>query len=168
VDQGPPDFQIKEPVKVAREDGRTAAAVYQAARVLCEKDVLRKLGEGRYSRTDVQAIEGPTKKKNSKNHRYDKRSEDVILAYARRNHRRFNTTKLKEVFVAEGRPASSVYPSIDKLIKHKLAKRVGDKGSGTYELIEKAKPKTKKKPLKAQALNGSGEATPSPEATTEV
>jgi hypothetical protein len=163
-----PTFKIKEVVKAGKELGRTPASVYTAARTLVEKDVLKKLGDGAYSRADVKAIEGPTKKKRKpvKAKTYDKTGDAIILAYASKNHGKFNVTKLKELFDKEGRPTGSVYPSVDKIIKRGLAKRVGESGSGQYELVRKSKP-NKKTPQKTSPLNGA-EATTITETSKEV
>jgi hypothetical protein len=67
--------------------------------------------------------------------RFDNRAEDVILTYARRNHGKFNTNKLVEVFAAEGRARNSLYATIDALMKSRLVKRTG---KGRYALLQKA------------------------------
>ena len=74
---------------------------------------------------------------------FEKPGVDVILTYARRNHGRFNTTKLIELFEAEGRERGGVYGSINRMLKRKLIKRIGDTGSGSYVLLQKAVKKAK-------------------------
>ena len=90
---------------------------------------------------------------------FDKTGEDVVLSYARRNHGRFNTPKLVEIFEREGRAKNSVYASIDALMKQKLAKRIGEKGGGQYALLNKPAPKPKTKPV----VNGHAAETTTPE-----
>lgn len=72
---------------------------------------------------------------------FDKRGEDVIVSHARSNHGRTNTERLIKVFARQGRARNSVYASLDALMKNKMMKRVGDKGSGQYVLLAKAKTK---------------------------
>jgi hypothetical protein len=67
--------------------------------------------------------------------RFDTRAEDVILTYARRNHGKFTTNELVQVFAAEGRARNSLYATIDALMKSRLVKRTG---KGRYALLQKA------------------------------
>ena len=157
-----PTFKALDAVKHFAEHGRSNTAVYPALAVLCEKGVLKKNAPGNYSRTDVKAIEAgehtkvPAKKKQRAvtEHRktFAKRGEDVILAYAKRNHRRFNVGKLVEIFTKEGRARNSVYASVNALLEQKQAKRVGASGSGEYVLTNKA---SKANPTAAHKANGS-------------
>jgi Fe2+ or Zn2+ uptake regulation protein len=153
-----PTFKAIEAVKYFEEQGRTKGSTYPALGILVEKGVLKKLGPGDYARADVKALAPPKKKRVAKGppKTFDKRGEDVVLSYAKRNHGRFNTPKLVEIFQREGRAKNSVYASIDALMKQKLVKRVGEKGGGQYVLLNKATASPKAKPKKppAQKLNG--------------
>jgi len=154
-----PTFRASEAVKHCRADGRTDGAAYTALRMMVENKFLKKLSPGQYSRTDVKALAAPQKKGAKPHKTFAKRGEDVILSYAKRNHGRFNTAKLVEIFIAEGRARNSVYASIDALMKDRLVKRVGDAGSGQYVLLAKAAKKAPKKTEmmklpKVRALNG--------------
>ena len=146
-----PTFKAIEAVRYFEENGKTKGSTYPALATLVEEGVLKKLAPGSYSRTDVKQLAAPKKPRVAKGppKTFDKRGEDVVLTFARRNHGRFNTTKLIEVFEAEGRARNSVYASINSVVKDKLAKRVGDPGSGQYVLLAKAiakKAPAKKKP----------------------
>lgn len=164
-----PTFRAIEACKHFEANGRTKGSAYPALGVLVEKKILKKLDPGNYARADIKHIAPPTKNKPAKKRRmakgppktFDKRGEDVILSFARRNHGRFNTAKLCEVFEEDGRAKNSVYASIDALLKNKMAKRVGGSGSGQYVLLNKGQTdrvKTKKKaPPKAN-----GGTTPTP------
>jgi hypothetical protein len=140
-----PTFKAIEAVKHLEANGHTRGSAYPALRDFVEKGILKKLEPGHYSRADVKHLTGPKKTKPAKQTRrvirpvrsFDKRGEDVILSYGKRNHGRFNTAKLVEVFLKEGRAKNSVYASIDALLKAKRAKRVGDNGSGQYVLLTK-------------------------------
>jgi hypothetical protein len=177
-----PTFTSSDATRYFRESGRTSGAVYYAIRMLTEKKIIKKLGDSSYSRTDVKAIEAgdhtkepKLKKKREQKEppkKFAKRGEDVILAFARRNHGRFNTAKLTEVFLKEGRAQGSVYASVNELLSTNMIKRVGDKGSGQYILTTKANgkpdgktPKPKQKPAKEDPKQNGG--VP-PETETEV
>ena len=143
-----PTFRAIEAVNHFKANGRTGGSAYPALAVLLEKKILRKLGPGQYSRADIKHLASPKAKAPPRV--FSKRAEDVILSYAKRNHGRANTAKLVEVFEKEGRAKNSVYASLDALMKEKQIKRVGDKGSGQYILLNKpakaAKPPAKKPP----------------------
>jgi hypothetical protein len=140
-------FRAAEAVQHFRDNGRTDGAGYTALRMLCEKKILNKISGGNYSRADVKAIEAGKHTKTEKTEKktepktFSKSAEHVILSFARRNHGRFSTTRLIPAFEKEGRARGSVYASINKLLTNKLAKRVGDAGSGEYVLTAKATPK---------------------------
>jgi hypothetical protein len=160
-----PTFKAIDAARHFEANGLTRGSCYPALRALVEKGILKKLSPGNYAHANVKHIEGPKKEKKTRVAKsppktFDKRGEDVIITYAKRNHGRFNTAKLVEIFTSEGRAQNSVYASIDALIKHKQAKRVGDKGSGQYVLLSKAtKPKATPKPkpskVAAPVTNGS-------------
>jgi hypothetical protein len=153
-----PTFQAVEVCRHFESLGLSRGAAYPALGVLVEKGVLVKSAPGHYRRADVKQLEPPKparKMRDEKPHKtFDKRGEDVILTHARRNHGRFNTQKLIEMFTTEGRARNSVYASIDGLLKKKMVKRVGDAGSGQYVLLTKAvtaKKKAAKKPVTKKA-----------------
>jgi hypothetical protein len=158
-----PTFKAIEAVQYFEEQGRTKGSTYPALGVLVEKGILKKLGPGDYARADVKHLAAPKKKRVAKGplKTFDKRGEDVVLSYARRNHGRFNTPKLVELFTREGRAKNSVYASIDALMKQKLVKRVGEKGDGQYVLLNKTAPKPKPKPM---VVNGHAAEQATPEA----
>jgi len=147
------EFQAKEAVKHFRQAGRTDGAAYSALRELTKRKILKKHGEGRYSRlADKHQPKGlkAAKKAAKKQHDVDHRT--FILRSASRNHGRFSTSWMKAQFVKDKRTPGNVSPTIAHLIKKKAIKRVGD---SEYVLLQKAaKPK----------VNGNG-ATPVQEAT---
>ena len=155
-----PTFRALDAVKHFEADGRSGSVTYPSMKALVKEGVLKKLGPGQYSRADIKHIEPPKKKKrvaSEPRKQFDKRGEDVILTYARRNHGRLNTTKLIELFEKEGRARNSVYASINGLLQEKLVKRVGESGSGQYVLLTKSE-KKKAAPKKAApkpVVNGS-------------
>jgi microcompartment protein CcmK/EutM len=141
-----PSFKAIEAVKAVKEAGGSNTSTYPALAVMVGKGLLKKVGDGLYARADVKALAPPRKKRTEKPHKtFDKRGEDVILSYARRNHGRFNTAKLVELFAAEGRARNSVYASIDALLKDRMVKRTGDRGSGQYVLLSKGQSARMKK-----------------------
>lgn len=140
-----PTFKVSEAVKFCKEDGRTAGACYTALRLMVEKKVLKKLGEGNYARADVKSLAPPKKKptekkaaakKGAKPHKsFEKTGMEVIMSYAKRNHGRCNTAKLLDLFEAEGRARNSVYAPLEKLVKAKKLKRVGEEAGGQFMLM---------------------------------
>lgn len=158
-----PTFTTSDAASAFEADGRNKTSIYGALKALTEKGVLKKLTEGNYARADVKHIAAPKKKRVAKGppKTFDKRGEDVVLSYAKRNHGRFNTAKLVEIFEREGRARNSVYASIDALIKQRVVKRVGSKGEGQYVLLNKPAPKPKPKPI---VVNGHAAEQATPEA----
>jgi hypothetical protein len=150
-----PTFRAIEAVNHFRDNDRTPGACYTALRMLTERKILKKLGGGDYTR--VGDVRAPKKKQETKKKAFDKSGAEVVLSYARRSHGRFNTRKIAEIFASEGRADNSVHASISKLVKQKLARHVGEDGSGQYALTEKGKT-ARKKQADAAKLNG-GEAT---------
>jgi hypothetical protein len=148
-----PTFKASEAVKAFKADGRTQHGCYPELTKAVADGTLKKLSPGNYARADVKQIAGPKKRAVTEHRKtFDRRAEDVILSYAKRNHGRFNTAKLVEIFLAEGRARNSLYASIDALMKAKLVKRAGDAGSGQYVLLAKASvKKPKRKPAKKKA-----------------
>ena len=149
-----PTFRAKKAIEAFRADGRTDGAGYTALRVLVEKGELKKLGEGNYSRTDVKPLAAPRGT-------FDKPGWQVIVSFAKKNHGRFTSTKITELFSAEGRARNSVSTSVDRLMKDGTIKRVGE---GVYALADQKKPEKKKskKPSKKvekkldKTVNGTG------------
>jgi predicted transcriptional regulator of viral defense system len=135
-----PTFKAIEAVKHFETNGHTRASAYPAMGVLVEKGVLKKLGEGMYSRADVKHLE-PPRKSRTKKKVFEKTGKEVILALARRSHGRFTSAKIVELFLEQKRARNSVSTSIDALMKQKLVKRVGE---GSYALTAKAQGNAKK------------------------
>lgn len=127
-----PTFKAKEAIEHFRANGRTDGSGYTALRVLVERKLLRKLGEGQYSRIDVKHLPAPKKAKAA---RQEVSHRDFILRAASRNHGRFNLAWLKKQFVADGRTPGNASPSVTALLGHKQIKRVGN---GEYVLLQKA------------------------------
>lgn len=135
-----PTFQAIEAVRHFEANGRSKGSAYPALAILVEKKILKKLGPGNYARVDVKHIAGP---KADKRKVFAKPGTDAILSYAKRNHGRFSTAKIVELFDKEGRARGSVYASTDKLLKQKQIKRVGDLGRGQYILTRMPSPAPK-------------------------
>jgi hypothetical protein len=137
-----PTFTQKEVLQYFKDSGRNASAAYYGLKQLLDRRIVKKLDDnGNYTRSDVRHIEPPKKVSKSVG-RYEVANSEFILRFARRNHGRFNTTKLRGLFEADGRTPSAVSPAINDLIEKKLVKRVGEAGSGQYVLLVKAaKPK---------------------------
>jgi hypothetical protein len=155
-----PTFTTSDATAAFEIDGRVKTGAYGAIKTLIEKGILKKLADGHYARADVKQLAAPKKRRVAKGapKTFDKRGEDVVLSYAKRNHGRFNAAKLVEIFTREGRAKNSVYASIDALMKQKIVKRVGEKGEGQYVLLNKPAPKPKPKPV---VVNGhAAETTP--------
>jgi hypothetical protein len=152
-----PTFKAIEPIQHFREAGRTDGACYTALRMLCQRKLLHKLGDGMYSRADVKALPKPKQAaaKASKSKPAAKREVDhrtFVLRTASRNHGRFNTAWMKKQFVADGRSPGNVSPTISALLKTKQLKRTAD---SEYVLPQKAAPPKKpvEKPVTAK-VNG--------------
>lgn len=138
-----PTFRANEAVKAFRVDGRTDGSAYTALRILVEKKLLRKLGEGRY--TTLAAKHQPKKEKGKQVQvRREVDHRTFVLRVASRNHGRFNTSWMKAQFTKDGRTPGNVSPTVAVLMKRKLIKRVGD---SEYVLLQKAAPK-KSEPVK--------------------
>lgn len=139
-----PTFRAREAIAAFKEDGRTAGAGYTALRTLTENKVLKKLGEGQYSRADVKHIAGPKKKaKEAKpvatQEKYTIPNHDLVVRLAkRRKEGKFTSMQIKEGFAKDGRPTTSVAPAITVCVERKLVQRLGD---GEYQLIEMMPPK---------------------------
>lgn len=135
-----PTFRAREAIAAFKEDGRTAGAGYTALRMLTENKVLKKLGEGQYSRADVKHLAGPNKKAKAKpeakavatQNKYAVNNFDYVVRLAKRGNGRFTSAKIKEHFAKDGRATSGVGPTITRLVKNKVVKSLGD---GAYELI---------------------------------
>jgi hypothetical protein len=146
-------FRALEAVRHFRENGRTAGAAYTALRMMSSDGRVRKLGEGMYQRPDIKAISGPKKKAKPHNRKPHKvSSPDFVLRAARRNHGRFNSAWMKKQFDSDGRPTTGVGPTINKLLKGKAIKRVGE---GEYVLLTSngSKPAVQSAPV-AEATHG--------------
>jgi hypothetical protein len=145
-----PTFKAIEAQRYFREAGRPP--VYPSIRYLIDEGVLKKLGPGDYSRTDVKHIAPPkTKTKvatKAKKHQpsFDLSAEETLLRIGRRNHGRFTSELAKKHFAVLGRAPTGVGPCINKLMKAGLIKRGA---TGSYSLTAKAmagpKGKTKTK-----------------------
>ena len=142
-----PTFRASEAVKHFTENGRTASSCYPGLATLVDKRILKKLGPGQYSRADVKAIAAPkkgtAKEAPKKRETFAKPGRDVVLSYAKRNHGRFNTRKIIELFEKEGRARNGVYGAIDDLLKKRVAKRIGASGSGEYVLVTRTEKPSK-------------------------
>ena len=157
-----PTFVIKDAIKHFQPLGRTSGAMYTAARLLVEKKVLKKLGNGNYSSVHVKALAAPIKGKGkvAKEVKH-KRNGGRVLPYdvpnktilwnAIKNRKTFTLALLHEAFEKEGRPPKSISPIIAKLA---AAKQIKNIAPGEYEVLKAkaalvSKPKTKtKKPAK--------------------
>jgi hypothetical protein len=148
-----PEFKAKEAVEHFREAGRTDGACYTALRVLCERKLLRKLGEGRYSRLDAKH---QPKKKNPTPVRRDVSHPAFLLRLASRNHSRFNTAWAKTQFEKDKRSPGNVSPTIAKLMKDKQIKRVSESEYVLLQKAAKSKPgrKTPKAKTNGAAIEG--------------
>lgn len=148
-----PTFKSKEAVNAFKADGRgDGHSAYGAITNLVDNGILKKIGEGMYSRADVKHLAAPKKKLKAKPsqsvNKYTISNGDFIVRIARRNHGRINTTSLRKVFEADGRMSSSISPTINALLNAKKLKRAGVVGGGEYLLVTKAqKPKPKAKPV---------------------
>jgi hypothetical protein len=130
-----PTFKAIEVVTALKETGNgDGKAVYPALTYLVKAGVLKKLGEGMYSRVDVKAISAPKKKAKQKQEHRDVSHLDFILRAASRNHGKFNTSWMKKQFEKDGRVPGNVSPTVTKLVQRKAIKRVGD---SLYELTPK-------------------------------
>jgi hypothetical protein len=156
-----PTFKAIEAVKAFRADGRGDGNVaYPTLTRLVEMGILKKVGPGEYARSDQKALPAPEKKaKKVEQKHFDKPGTEIILSDMRRSHGRTNTTRLTEIFVAQGRAKNSVSASLAKLVSQKMIKRVGDVNSGQYQLLSKGQTPRKKKILEdkpAVKSNGNG------------
>jgi hypothetical protein len=159
-----PSFSASDVVKAFLQDGRTAGAAYSAMRRLVEQAVLTKTGPGSYARSDVKQLAAPAKKAAPKKQaveppaekprkEYDIPAHQFILRFARRNHGKFSSASVKRALVADGRPATTAGPTINKLLNDKLITRISE---GQYETVPVNKlPKPPKPPAKTTpAVNG--------------
>jgi hypothetical protein len=136
-----PTFKAIECVKALKEaTGNGGTAVYPALKVLVEKGILKKLGEGNYAHAAVKHLAAP-KKIARERHEVDHR--EFILRYARQHQGRMSVSKLKAHFEKHDRKANSVSGAINILVANKKIKALGD---GEYVLLIAAAKKQKPKP----------------------
>jgi Fe2+ or Zn2+ uptake regulation protein len=135
-----PTFKAIECVNAIKEaTGNGGTAVYPALKVLVEKGVLKKLGEGNYAHAGVKQLAAPKKKITRELHKIDHR--EFILRYGRQHQGRMSVSKLRAHFEAHDRKPSSVSGAINFLLSQKMIKALGE---GEYALLAKAaKPKPK-------------------------
>jgi len=143
-----PTFRAKEAVHAVRATGNgNGSAVYPALNYLVETGILKKLAPGEYSRTDVKALVKPKKEKEETRVHKEVPGPDFALRLMSRAHGKISSMTLKKHFDADGRAASGVSGVIQKLLKTKQIKRVGE---GVYELTpKKTKPVTNGKAAEA-------------------
>jgi ribosomal protein S25 len=131
-----PTFAAKEAVNAFRADGRHEAGAYTALRALTEEGVLKKLSPGNYSRTDVKAIAAPAKKAKATKSKAKakgatkKKSAGTHLDFIERIGRRhkggeFTSIRVKELFEKDGRPVSSVDPTLRAMAEKGTIKHTG-------------------------------------------
>ena len=130
-----PEFQAKEAIQHFRADGRTDGSGYTALRVLVGRNLLRKLGEGRY--TTLAKKHQPKKAKATKVY-HDIGASDFTLRLMSRNHGKISSATLKKHFEDGGRAPTGTGPVLRKLV---TGKKIRSLGEGLYEMI-KPKPKT--------------------------
>jgi hypothetical protein len=135
-----PTFRAAEAVQHFEANNRNAGACYSALKKMVEDGALKKLGPGNYQRADVKALAAPRHS--------DVTGEEIILAFAKKHHGRFNTKQIKELFTQEGRAVNSVYSTCDALLKDKMIKRIG---AGEYVLLAKGRAKAVEKKPKQKA-----------------
>jgi hypothetical protein len=157
-----PTFRIKEAVAHFKADGRSAGSCYTAARILVQRKLLNRLGEGNYTRAGVKAIAPPKKaspKKGVARVVYDPPHPVFAYRLMSRNHGRCTRIWLKDQFEKDKRPAQSAPSALADLVNSGQAKRVGE---GEYELTRKKEKKAKVKPVaktngaNAETAHGNG------------
>lgn len=152
-----PEFQLAELRQFFRERNRNPSSVDYTMKVLVEDGTLVALGDGHYRRSDPQ-LTGPEQQpqqpriaKTRKSSHYAVGNR-VLMWQTIGKRKRFNVSELNEVFKREGRPSSSMYSQLSKMVHEGVVKSLGD---GDYEVIVRAKmppnERTTKKPSK---LNG--------------
>lgn len=155
-----PTFQVNEAIKHFEALGRTAGAIYTAARLLVEKGTLKKLSPGNYQRADVKALAAPKPKKAQEApKRFEITGADAIWRFVK-TRKSFTTKQLRALFKDQGRNEASVSPILHEMLNEKRIKHTGEPNSGEYLVLKKAmktKPIAKKPPAKKAAphLNGS-------------
>lgn len=140
-----PTFKAIEACKHFEASGRTRGSAYPALGELVEAGILKKLDPGHYARTDVKQLAAPKgKAKPAKpaapdRARYAVSNPDLIIRLAKRRKGTFTSMQIKEGFIKDGRPSSSVSPALADLVEKKRIKRIAD---GEYQLAEAPTPKT--------------------------
>jgi hypothetical protein len=109
---------------------RTAGAAYSALKTLVEKKAVKKLGPGHYQRADVKSLPKPK--------HFEITGEEAIWNKVK-SRKSFTTQDLRALFNEAGRNEASVSPILDKMLKHKRIKRIGQPGSGEYAAVHAAK-----------------------------
>lgn len=133
-----PTFAIKDAIAHFKPHGRTNSSMYTAARILCEKKVLKKLGGGNYSSMHIKAIAAPKGIKQGQH--YEVMNKD-LLWNAIKGRKRFTVAEMRALFASEGRPEKSVGGILFNFAQEKRIKNVGE---GEYEVTKNKikKPKT--------------------------
>jgi hypothetical protein len=167
-----PTFQINDAVKHFEAKGRTAGAIYTAARVLIEKGALKKLSPGNYARADVKALAAPKSDKTATDapKRFEITGADAIWRFVK-NRKSFTTKQLRALFKEQGRNEASVSPILNDMLNEKRIKHTGEPMSGEYLVLKKAtkaKPSAKKPPAKKAAPHLNGSSSAPAEVTTEA
>jgi hypothetical protein len=126
--------------------GRDKGGVYYGISKLMEKGVVKKIGVGMYSRSDVKQITGPPAEKREVK-KDGVSNADFAIRIASRAHGKFSSASLKAPFEKDGRSRTSVGPVIASLLKSSRAERVSE---GHYVLL-KDKPASKKSARKKPA-----------------
>jgi aryl-alcohol dehydrogenase-like predicted oxidoreductase len=151
-----PTFKATELARHFEANGRAKGTVYGALKALVDEGVMKALGGGNYTRTDVKRIAAPKKKATAAPKQFDIPSHYALLSIARRNHGRFTSELAKKHFAVQGRSPQGVGPTISRLLKEKMIRRTE---TGSYELTAKGSDGGKAK-VPTKKLNGAAPHAP--------
>lgn len=144
-----PTFKANQASQYLAENGYSKNGSFYAINKLVANKILKSLGDGHYSRTDVKHL-APPKKKEKPRVMHDVPHPEAILRLARRNHGRVNIEGLRKYFKAEGRNVNSLHPALHDLVRGNLLSKLS---SGAYEIV-KPKPEVTADTINEVTNNG--------------
>lgn len=125
-----PEFKLSELSAHFMTHGRGQSSCTNNVRKLVRLGELVSLGDGRYRRSNPQ-LPAPQKVKQSAGS-----ATGLTRAYMS-TRKKITTSQIKELMVQNGKPASYAHPSIYQLVQLGELKRIGETGSGEYEVVQK-------------------------------
>lgn len=181
-----PTFEIKELVKHFEDSGRNSAGAYQAARLLIQEGVLRKVAPGQYQSVAVKALPAPKTKvpvkakdrpvlktrpkvkyerpaAQGKTMRYYDTSNKDFLMNLLKGRTEISASVIRDAFHRAGRPGRSASSMITQFAHMGYLKKLGEGDWKVLAKVQKVKGSIAKKrstPGRRQVVNGADMSPP--------